>query len=105
MNDSLYPSLTKFFENQTELALAGCMSRRRLYDCLYGRKEFTRAEKKAIAGNIVAKLMNTRLYDYNDMENALDAWCGKFDEIYRRKEKQDVRSLQSVQQPKDLPCL
>lgn len=105
MNGSLYPSLSRFFKNQTELAHAGCMSRRRLYDCLYGNKEFTRAEKKAIAGNIVAKLLNARQYDYSEMENALDAWCGKFDEIYRRKEKQDVRSLQSDEQPEDLPCL
>lgn len=86
MNTTLYPSLTRFFKNQTELAHAGCMSRTRLWECLTGQKDFTRAEKKAIAGNIVAKLLNSRQYDYSDMENALDAWCGKFDEIYRRKD-------------------
>ena len=86
MNTTLYPSLTRFFKNQTELAHAGCMSRTRLWECLTGQKDFTRAEKKAIAGNIVAKLLNARQYDYSDMENALDAWCGKFDEIYRRKD-------------------
>lgn len=86
MNTTLYPSLTRFFKNQTELAHAGCMSRTRLWECLSGQKDFTRAEKKAIAGNIVAKLLNSRQYDYSDMENALDAWCGKFDEIYRRKD-------------------
>ena len=86
MNTTFYPSLTRFFKNQTELAHAGCMSRTRLWECLTGQKDFTRAEKKAIAGNIVAKLLNSRQYDYSDMENALDAWCGKFDEIYRRKD-------------------
>lgn len=101
MNTTLYPSLTRYFKNQTELAHAGCMSRKRLYDCLYGHKEFTRAEKKAIAGNIVAKLLNSKQYDYNDMELALDAWCGKFDEIYRRKEKQDGK-VQGIEQQEGL---
>ena len=85
MNGTLYPALGRFFDNQTELAHAGCMSRTRLWECLSGQKDFTRAEKKAIAANIMARLMASQQYDYSDLENAMRAWKGKFDEVYRRK--------------------
>lgn len=84
-HDSLYPSLGRFFKSQSELARAGCMSRTRLTDCLAGRKEFTRAEKKAIAANIVVRVMEQPVVDYAEMERAVWAWKGQFDEIYRRK--------------------
>lgn len=87
MNSTLYPSLGRFFENQTQLAHAGCMSRTRLWECLNGRKDFTRAEKKAISANIALRLMNEKSINYQDLENATEAWKGKFDEIYKKKEE------------------
>lgn len=83
----LYPSLGRYFKNSTELAHAGCMSRTRLRDCLDGKKDFTRAEKKAISANIAMKVINAPAVDYNELEAANRAWKeGKFDEIYKRKE-------------------
>lgn len=79
-----YPSLHRYFRNETELAHAGCMSRTRLNDCLNGKKDFTRSEKKAIAANIVVKLMNTKPIEYAELERAVWAWQGQFDELYRR---------------------
>ena len=79
-----YPSLHRYFKNETELAHAGCMSRTRLNDCLNGKKDFTRSEKKAIAANIVVKLMNTEPIEYSELERAVWAWQGRFDELYRR---------------------
>ena len=85
MTGTLYPSLKNYFENMTELAHAGCMSRKRLYDCLNGIKTFTRAEKKAISANIQAKILDRPSFDYKELTEAHEAWKGKFDEIYRRK--------------------
>ena len=85
MSGNNYPSLGRYFKNQTELAHAGCMSRTRLSDILDGRKDFTRAEKKAISANIIASLLRSREYEYQDLENAMKAYEGQFDEIYRRK--------------------
>ena len=85
MNGSLYPSLSRFFKNQTELAHAGCMSRTRLWECLTGQKDFTRAERKAISANIIADLLKSKRYDYQDLDNAMKAYEGDFDEIYKRK--------------------
>ena len=82
----LYTSLGRHFENLTQLAHAGCMSRQRARDCLDGKKTFTRAEKKAISSNIAMKVMSAPTIDYQELENAVDAWKGKFDEIYRKKE-------------------
>lgn len=90
MSGSVYPSLKRHFKNMTELAHAGCMSRTRLYDCLHGYKDFTRAEKKAISANIAAKLLSSPSFDYTELEAAVKAWEGQFDEIYRTKERQDV---------------
>ena len=86
-SNTLYPSLGRFFKTQTELAEAGCMSRTRLSDCLAGRKEFTESEKKAISANIAAKLLGSKSFDYADLERAVKAHKGDFDEIYRRKDK------------------
>ena len=82
----LYPSLGRHFRSLTELAHAGCMSRVRLWECLTGTREFTRAEKKAIAANIAAKIMDQKTIDYDELQNAVRAWKGQFDEIYRIKE-------------------
>lgn len=80
-----YPSLGRYFKNQTELAHAGCMSRTRLIDCLNGVKEFTRAEKKAIAANIVVRIMDQPRFDYAELERAVRAWKGNFDVEYRKE--------------------
>lgn len=85
----LYPSLGRYFENSTELAHAGCMSRTRLRDCLDGVKQFTRAEKKAIAAHIFIKEMEKSPINEREVSNAHAAYCGKFDEIYRRKDPHD----------------
>ena len=86
MTGTLYPSLNKFFENLTELSHAGCMSRVRLWSCLTGEKQFTRAEKKAIAANIAVRIMDQKVIDYEALQDAVKAWKGQFDEIYRIKE-------------------
>ena len=88
MSGNVYPSLGRYFKSQTELAHAGCMSRTRLWECLTGQKNFTRAEKKAISANIQAKILDRPSFDYEELQKAHEAWKGKFDEIYKiRKEK------------------
>ena len=62
-----YPSLGRYFRNQTELAHAGCMSRSRLTDILEGRKDFTRAEKKAIAAHIIVRELDKRPIDESEL--------------------------------------
>lgn len=81
----LYPSLGRYFENLTQLAHAGCMSRTRARECLDGVKTFTRAEKKAISANIAVRIMAAPSVNYNELDDAMKAWSGEFDEIYRRK--------------------
>ena len=82
----LYPSLGRYFENLTELAHAGCMSRTRARECLDGLKPFNEDEKKAIAANIMAKLMSQNMLDYDELNDAFSAWQGNFDSIYKGKE-------------------
>lgn len=72
LQQSNYPSLGKYFNNLEELASAGCMSVRRLYDCLHGIKEFTEAEKRAIWNAILIK------------QNKIEV-SGDFDEQFKRK--------------------
>ena len=79
----LFPSLGRYFVNLTELAHAGCMSRTRARECLDGQKTFTRHEKKAIAANIATRLMSGKAINYNELEDALKAWSGDFDQIYK----------------------
>lgn len=81
----LYPYLGQFFRTLPELASAGCMSERRLRDCLDGAKTFTQAEKKAISANIVIRLSERNQVDMRHLLNARRAWNGEFDEIYKRK--------------------
>ena len=82
---TIYPSLGRYFENQTQLAHAGCMSRSRLADILDGKKQFTRAERKAISANIIAKELCKPLIDEKELSDAVRAYKGEFDEIYKRK--------------------
>jgi len=83
----LYPSLGRHFENMTELANAGCMSKSRLRDCLDGKKNFTEAEKKAITAHIVVKELDKRPIDESELARASKAYhTGNFDEVYRRKD-------------------
>ena len=85
----LYPSLGRYFKSLTDLAEAGCMSRQRARDCLDGKKNFTEAEKKAIAANIGMRLnFNTGHFtclDLTDLADVGKAWNGHFDEIFRKK--------------------
>ena len=85
MTNTLYPALGRYFENKTELAHAGCMSRTRARECLDGLKNFTRHEKKAIAANIATRLMSSTAINYNELEDALKAWSGDFDQIYKSR--------------------
>lgn len=85
-----YPALGRYFKNMTELAHATNRSRDYVWRCLTGQRDFTRSDKKAISANIAMKLMNSKNYDYQELVDANKAWSGEFDEIYRRKEKQDV---------------
>lgn len=83
-SSGLYPSLGRYFKTITELAHAGCMSKTRVRECLDGKKTFTRAEKKAISANIAMKLMHSKRFDYQDLEDAHAAWIGEFDEIFKK---------------------
>ena len=82
-----YPSLGRYFHSMTELAHAGVMSTRRLRDCLDGKKDFTRAEKKAISANIQSIILDKPSFDYDELTRAHQAWKGDFDEIYKRKDE------------------
>ena len=88
----LYPSLGRYFPKLADLAEAGCMSRQRARDCLDGKKEFTDAEKKAIAASIAIKAQigmrafSKDMFFANELENALKAYNGGFEAIYRKKE-------------------
>ena len=72
IRSGLYPQLGQYFRTTEELASAGCMSVRRLYDVLHGRKNFTDDEKRAIWNAILVK------------ENKIEA-RGDFDERFKRK--------------------
>lgn len=81
----LYPALGRYFKNLTELAHAGCMSRTRARECLDGVKTFTRAEKKAISANIATSMMSGTSINYAELQDAIKAYQGEFDEIYKKK--------------------
>ena len=72
IRSGLYPQLGRYFRTTEELASAGCMSVRRLYDVLHGKKQFTEDEKRAIWNAILVK------------ENKIEAH-GDFDEKFKRK--------------------
>ena len=81
----LYPSLGRHFKSMTELAHAANRSRDYIHRCLNGQRDFTRADKKAISANIALKPMNSKSYDYQELEDANRAWKGEFDEVYKVK--------------------
>ena len=72
IRSGLYPQLGRYFRTTEELASAGCMSVRRLYDVLNGKKQYTEDEKRAIWNAILVK------------ENKIEA-RGDFDEKFKRK--------------------
>ncbi len=72
IRSGLYPQLGRYFRTLDELASAGCMSVRRLYDVLHGKKQFTEDEKRAIWNAILVK------------EHKLEV-RGDFDERFKRK--------------------
>lgn len=85
--NSVYPSLGKYFDDMYQLAEAGCMGRTRLFEVLYDRKEFTAAEKLAIANAIVTRIQAGECrVDNKDKEvrRAMEA-RKDFDRIYRVK--------------------
>lgn len=85
-SDSLYPSLGRYFKSQTELAHAANKSRTYIWECLNGQRKFTRADKKAISANIIAKELAKPVIDERELSDGLKAWKGNFDEIYKRKD-------------------
>lgn len=72
IRSGLYPQLGRYFRTLDELASAGCMSVRRLYDVLHGKKQFTEDEKRAIWNAILVK------------EHKLEV-RGDFNERFKRK--------------------
>lgn len=87
----LYPSLGRYFDNMTQLAHAANRSRTYVTECRYGKRNFTRADKKAIAANIAMRIMditNKSPLDYSELTLAHKAWgsAARFDEIYKVKE-------------------
>lgn len=66
-----YPQLLRYFKTTKDLADAGCMSRTRAWQCLYGIKDFTENEKRAIRNAIIVK------------EHHLES-SGDFDKQFRR---------------------
>ena len=72
IRSGLYPQLGRYFRTLDELASAGCMSVRRLYDVLHGKKQFTEDEKRAIWNAILVK------------EHKIEV-RGDFDERFKRK--------------------
>ena len=84
-SDNLYPSLGRHFKNQTELAHAANKSRDYIWRCLTGKRNFTRADKKAISAQIIAKELNKHPINERELSEANRAWKGDFDEIYKVK--------------------
>ena len=84
-SDTMYPCLARYFKNMSELAKAGCMSRPKAWKILSGNQEFTEEEKKAIASNIVLMAITDKKFKKEDVDLAIQAWSGRFDEIYRKK--------------------
>lgn len=84
-SETLYPSLGRYFKTQTELAHAANRSRDYVWRCITGQRDFTRADKKAISGNILARTLKKSPIDEKELSDALEAWSGRFDEIYRKK--------------------
>lgn len=81
----LYQGLGQFFDYRLdELASAGCMSPRRCRDCLDGKKSFTPQEQKAIANEIIAKMVTKQIDNYQ-MLVMIEA-REDFDKVFRSEE-------------------
>lgn len=78
-----YPALGRYFKTLDELASSACMSRRQCEYCLHGIKEFTRAQKTAIANAIIVKMVAKEI-DSREMLIILKA-REDFDEIFKKK--------------------
>ena len=81
VDGGLYPALGRFFRTTQELADAGCMSRKRAFDCLRGDKDFTRQEKQAIANAIIAKAASHEIEE--SVEGFLEA-RQDFDKYFKK---------------------
>lgn len=79
----LFPSLGRYFGTMSEMASAGCMSRRRLYSILKGEKSFTKDEQKAIANAIIVKAI--REEKKTDVIDELITGISDFDELFKSR--------------------
>lgn len=77
----LYPALGRYFRTAKELADAGCMSRKTLWKCLNGQRQFTEPQKTAIANAILGKMLADEI-DKEGIKNVIKA-RRSFDEIFR----------------------
>ena len=80
----VFPRLGRYFETMNELADAGNISPRRMFDCVRGIKQFTDREKRAIVNAIIAHMVVTgkKKDELQDMVEALD----DFDKVFRRSD-------------------
>lgn len=79
----IYPALGRFFETETQLANAACISRSKAWRCLNGidNEDFTPQQKKALMANVIARMCIGQL-DPADMSIAVQAYEG-FDEVFK----------------------
>lgn len=83
---TIYPALGRFFDNETQLANAACVSRAQAWKCLNGieGKDFTPQQKKALMANVIARMCLGQL-DPSDMALAVQAYESRanFDELFK----------------------
>lgn len=87
-----YPRLSQYFKSEDELAEAGRMKRTKVSAIVTGKMDFTWAEKKAIAANIIARMYCGELKDTpDDLIDMVLAFQNEssFDTLFKplRKEK------------------
>lgn len=80
----VYPRLGRYFKTAGEFAEAACMTRPTLTEVLQDNREFTRSEKAAICGRLLAKVLanDPRVHDLTTKE-LLNP--DSFDELFRDK--------------------
>ena len=83
---TVYPALGRFFDSESELANAACISRAQAWKCLNGieGKDFTPQQKKALMADIIARMCVGQL-DPADMSLAVQAYESRanFDELFK----------------------
>jgi hypothetical protein len=83
---TVYPALGRFFQSESELANAACISRAQAWKCLNGieGKDFTPQQKKALMADIIARMCIGQL-DPADMSLAVQAYENRanFDELFK----------------------